>query len=147
MNARELMTPDPQVVTADDPVYLAAQLMRDFGIGLLPVVDNRVHLHPMGVITDRDIAMRCVADRFSTEQNVEDFMTLEHLSWVEPEADAMEVMRVMERNQLRRVLVVDRGRLVGVIAQADLALKAGPREPLMVEEMLERISAPAVVAV
>lgn len=65
MNARDLMTADPHVVTADEPVRHAAQFMRDFNVGLVPVADNRAHLHPTGAITDRVIAIRCVADRRS----------------------------------------------------------------------------------
>jgi CBS domain-containing protein len=98
MNARELMTPDPQVVNADEPVSYAAQLMRDYNIGVVPVVDNRVHLRPVGVLTDRDIAIRCVADRRSLERNVEDFMTIDRLVTVTPDADVAEVMQKMEHN-------------------------------------------------
>lgn len=72
-------------------------------------------------------------------------MTLDHLTQVGPDADVLEVMRLMERDQVRRVLVVENGRLIGIIAPADLARKEGPREPLLVEELLERLSAPAPV--
>jgi CBS domain-containing protein len=147
MNARALMTPHPQVVTAEEPLSHAAQIMRDFNVGIVPVVDDRAHLHARGVITDRDIALRCVAERQGPNRRVGDFMTGNHLYTVSPDADAHEVMDTMERGQVRRVLVVESGRLVGIIAQADLALKEGPREPLKVEEMLERISAPGALTV
>jgi CBS domain-containing protein len=143
MTARDLMTPDPQVVTGSDPVSHAARVMRDFNIGMIPVVDDWVYLRPRGVITDRDIVLRCVAERQPVDRPVEEFMTCGHLATVSPDAGIQEVMRRMARAQLRRLLVIDRGRIVGIIAQADLALKQGPRDPLRVEEVLERISEPA----
>jgi CBS domain-containing protein len=146
MNARELMTPNPQVMTGNEPVSHAARIMRDFDVGLVPVVDDRAHLHLRGVITDRDIAIRCVAERHAFDRAVEDFMTVDHLMTVGPDADVHEVMHVMEDGRVRRLLVVENGRVAGIIAQADLALKEGPREPLKVEHVLERISAPVAVA-
>jgi len=58
MVARELMTPEPRVVTGSDPVSHVARLMRDFDIGMVPVVDDAAHRHARGVITDRDIVVR-----------------------------------------------------------------------------------------
>jgi CBS domain-containing protein len=144
MLARDLMTPNPCVVTADDPVSHAAQLMRDENVGSLPVVDDRTRMHVAGVITDRDIVVRCVAARHSGECQVGDHMTTDRLDTVTPDTAATEVIRMMERDQVRRVLVTEGGRLVGIIAQADLALKDGPLEPLVVERVLERVSAPSV---
>ena len=69
-------------------------------------------------------------------------MTGAHLRTVTADADVGEVVAKMMGDQIRRILVTEGGRLMGVIAQADLALKAGPLEPLRVEEVLERISAP-----
>jgi predicted transcriptional regulator len=61
-----------------------------------------------------------------------------------PDDDVRRVADLMERDQVRRIFVTDRGRLVGVISQADLAMREGPVEPLLVEEVLERVSAPSV---
>jgi CBS domain-containing protein len=143
MSARTLMTPNPVVVTGEDSIRRAAQVMRDRDVGMVPVVDDRAHLHLRGVITDRDIAIRCAAEHPGGECRVESHMTRGHLATVSTEASAGEVIRLMERDQVRRVIVTEGGRVVGVIAQADLALKAGPMEPLRVEAMLERISAPS----
>ena len=142
MSARALMTPNPVVISGEEPIRRAAQLMRDHDVGMVPVVDDRAHLHLRGVITDRDIAIRCAAEQHGGDCRVEDHMTLGHLDTVSPDAPDAEVIQLMEREQVRRVMVTDGGRLVGVIAQADLALKSGPLEPLRVEAMLERISAP-----
>lgn len=143
MNARALMTTNPQVVTGEDTVRHAARAMRDRGVGLLPVVDDRAHMHLRGVITDRDIVVRCVSEPPHGECQVEDHMTVAHLDTASPDATVQEVIARMERAQVRRLMVVEAGRLVGVIAQADLALKEGPLEPLRVEALLESISAPA----
>jgi CBS domain-containing protein len=143
MNARDLMTAGPQVLTAEEPVSHAARIMRDADVGCVPVVDDRARMRLAGVITDRDIVVRCVAERHDGECRVGDHMTRESLAAVGPDADVEEVVAAMERNQLRRVLVTEQGRLVGIIAQADLALKEGPLEPLVVEEVLEQVSAPS----
>jgi CBS domain-containing protein len=140
--ARDLMTPNPHVVTGCDPICDVARLMRDFDIGMIPIVDDAAHRHPRGVITDRDLAIRCLAERQAWDRPVEEFMTAGHLESVSPDAGVQEVMQRMTHNRIRRLLVVENGRLVGVIAQADLLLRQGPRDPLRVEQVLERISEP-----
>lgn len=147
MRARNLMTGNPVVVTGEESIGRAAQLMRDRNVGILPVVDDRAHMHLRGVVTDRDIVVRCAAERHPGDCRVEDHMTAEHLVTVRSDADVSAVMNAMEREQVRRVLVTEDGRLVGVVSQADLLLKTGPLAPLRVEEVLERISAPPVPVV
>jgi CBS domain-containing protein len=142
MKARDLMSSQPFVVTGDESVAVAARLMRDRNVGMVPVVDDRAHLHLRGLITDRDIVVRCVAERHPGACRVEDHMTTARLRTVTADAEVSEVVARMMEDQVRRILVTEGGRLIGVIAQADLALKAGPLEPLRVEEVLERISAP-----
>ena len=146
MKARDLMTPNPEVVTGEDPVSRAAEIMRDRNVGIVPVVDDRAHMHLRGVITDRDIVVRCVAEKHPGPCGVADHMTIAHLDRVHPDADVSGIMQIMERDQVRRVMVVDeKGRLVGVVAQADLALKEGPLDPLRVEHVLERVSSPGML--
>ena len=144
MLARDLMTADPRVVTVDQQVSDAARVMRDEGVGCVPVVSDTSTMRLRGVITDRDIAVRCTAEGHVPHCRVSDHMTADHLDSVTPEADVAEVMNLMERDQVRRILVTDGDRLVGIIAQADLALKEGPLEPIKVEAVLERLSAPSV---
>ena len=144
MRARDLMTANPQVVTADEPVSTAARIMRDLNVGCVPVVDDKAHMHLTGVLTDRDLVVRCMAERHQRDCRVADHMTTAGLATVDADADVAEVIRLMESNQVRRIQVLEGGRLAGIIAQADLALKEGPLEPLMVEHLLERVSAPAV---
>ena len=142
MRARDLMTPDPYVVVPEEPVSRAAEIMHDQDVGMVPVVDNPTHMRLRGVITDRDIALRCVGRGRGPDTPIEHCMTTSPLTTVDPTAWAPEVLELMKQDLVRRVLVVDEGRLVGVIAQADVARVEGPLHPVAVEEVLERISQP-----
>jgi len=140
MIARDVMTTDPSVVTPNDPIARAAELMRDLDIGAVPVVDDARSMHLRGILTDRDIAVRCVAKKHGVSCRVADHMTT-HVETVKPDADLSHVIWLMEQKQIRRVPVVSiDDRLEGIIAQADLATKIGPKDPLLVEEVLERVS-------
>lgn len=142
MKARDIMTSELEVVTPNDPVSRAAQLMRDADVGIIPVVDDASNMRLRGVITDRDIAVRHVAERHQQECRVGDHMTDTDISAVSPDTDIEEVARLMEREQIRRVPVVENGdRLVGIIAQADLAREEAPSLE-RVGEVLEGISEP-----
>lgn len=127
---------------AADSVRRAAELMRNIGIGCIPVV-NMDHRILIGVITDRDIVTRCVAEGHAPSCAVRSHMTSWPLETVEPDADVSEVIEKMERTQVRRIPVVDeRTKLVGIIAQADIARKLGPAQPRLVDEVLEKVSGP-----
>lgn len=143
MQARDIMTENPRVVTPDEPLTRAAEIMREIGVGIVPVVDDRSGMHLLGVLTDRDIAVRCVALGHTAGRcAVADHMTADHLESVHPESDVREVINKMERDHIRRVPVVDdTNRLAGIIAQADLAVKLGPKSPQLIEEVLEQVSA------
>jgi CBS domain-containing protein len=143
MKARDIMTRDPQVVTPGDTVSRAAQLMREADVGIIPVVDDQSSRRLRGVITDRDIAVRHVADGHTEDCVVEDHMS-EGLSRVGPDDDVADVLRMMQREQVRRVPVVEDGdRLVGIIAQADIAVDMGTDHPRDVSRTVEEISRPA----
>lgn len=143
MKVREIMTPDPEVVTPDHLVSDAAKLMAYLDVGIVPVVDDEGSRLLKGVITDRDIAVRHVAERHEEDCPVSDHMS-EATVTVGPEDDVHDVLRQMREARVRRVPVVDGpGKIVGIVAQADLAVKLGPSEPEVVEETIERISEPA----
>lgn len=145
MNARDIMTADPFCVTPTDTVRRAADVMRELDVGAVPVVDEILNPVLRGVITDRDITVRCVAEGHSPACMVRDHMTAAPLQTVPPEADVAEVIQLMEKAQVRRILVVKPdGTLAGIIAQADIALKLGPKYPATIEELIERISAASV---
>ena len=142
MRARELMTANPVFVTPNEPVSRAAEIMRDSEIGIVPVVDDVRAKHLIGVITDRDIAVRCVAAMHLPACQVRIHMTRERLHTVSPDDDVHQVLEVMAHDQLRRVPVVSEGdRLEGMISQADIARRLGAQVPLEVERVLESVSA------
>jgi CBS domain-containing protein len=144
MRARDVMTRDPIVVTPDEQVAKAAEIMRERDVGIIPVVDDREQRHLRGVITDRDIVVRCVAAGHGPDCRVADHMTDAHLDTVRADAPVDAVIERMGRDRVRRIPVVDaRDHLVGIIAQADLALRLGPSEPRRIEELLEHVSEPA----
>ena len=122
MKAHEIMTPSPEVVTPQDPISRATQIMRDCDIGLVPVVRDTTSMSLEGVITDRDVAVRHVADRHTNDCSVSSHMSRDNISAVEESDDVQTVMATMERAEVRRVPVTDkRGKLLGIIAQADIA--------------------------
>jgi CBS domain-containing protein len=122
MKAHEIMTSKPEVVTPQDPISRAAQIMRDKDVGLVPVVRDTSSMMLEGVITDRDVAVRHVADCHTSDCSVASHMSREHISAVDQSDDVQTVLATMERAEVRRVPVTDKnGKLVGIIAQADIA--------------------------
>jgi CBS domain-containing protein len=116
---RDAMTREPTTLAADASVVEAARAMRDEDAGIMPVVDgDRLE----GVITDRDVAVRVVAEgRDPNEVRVRDAMS-DRVVTIDPAQDLDEAMRLMAEHQVRRLPVCEEdGRLVGVLAQADVA--------------------------
>ena len=147
VSVAELMTANPEAVTPDTPLMEVAQRMRDLDVGIIPVVDAEDTFLLQGVITDRDIAVRAAAEgKDMKKSKVRDFMT-EAVGTVDESDGVGQVLTVMKRDRVRRVPVTDEeGRLVGIIAQADLAVSyAGldVEREAEVEEVIERISEPA----
>jgi CBS domain-containing protein len=133
-SVREAMTQDPRSIGASASVVEAAQLMREQHIGSLPVTEDE---RLVGMITDRDITTRVVAESAVPETtSVGDVYSRELIS-VEPDSDLDEALQLMARHQVRRLPVVENGRLVGVVAQADIALKENERTGELVEAISE----------
>ena len=122
MKAREIMTANPEVVTPQDSISRAAEIMRDRDVGLVPVVDDTSSMALKGVISDRDLAVRHIAERHSNDCSVGAHMSRENIQAVVESDDVATVIATMERAEIRRVPVTDKdGRLLGIIAQADIA--------------------------
>ncbi len=123
MSIEQIMTPDPACCTQDASLREVAQMMLEHDCGEIPIVEDTDSKRVIGVITDRDIAVRAVAagmDASST--TVADVMSRNVIT-VRDNADIQEACDKMEQNQIRRVPVVDaQGRLCGIVAQADIAL-------------------------
>ena len=146
MKARDIMTTSPSVVTPEETAKHAAQIMRDLDVGFVPVVEKKSTMRVVGVLTDRDLVIRGVAEgHVPSETRVRDCMTRGPIASVGMDENLPQVIATMEEAEVRRVVVVDTAkRLVGVIAQADLATKVGPTEPHVVEHMLEKLSGHAM---
>ena len=143
MKAHEIMTSNPEVVTPQDPISRAAQIMRDKDVGLVPVVRDTSSMMLEGVITDRDVAVRHVAERHTNDCSVASHMSREHISAVDQSDDVQTVLATMERAEVRRVPVTDKnGKLVGIIAQADIAT-CDDIPKAQVGEVVGRVSEPA----
>ena len=115
----DLMTSNPSTIEADKTVVDAAKLMRDEDAGLIPIVEGQ---KLAGTITDRDIAIRVVAEGKDPQSStVRDVMT-SRLVTVDPDQDLDEALRLMAEHQVRRLPVVEEdGKPVGIVAQADIA--------------------------
>jgi CBS domain-containing protein len=136
-SVRDAMTEDPRSIGASASVVEAARLMREQHIGSLPVTDDEQLL---GMITDRDITTRVVAEAAAPETtSVGDVYSRDVVS-VEPSNDLDEALRLMARHQVRRLPVVENGRLVGIVAQADIALRKNEQKT---GELVEAISEPS----
>lgn len=117
--AREVMHSGAQCIGEDGTLAEAARMMRDLHVGALPIcgADDRLK----GIITDRDIVVKCIAqDGDPRKMTARDLATGTPI-WVDVEADADEVIRVMSESKIRRVPVMENQRLVGMISEADLA--------------------------
>lgn len=135
----DVMTRDPVSVAANDSAEHVAQLMRSSDVGSIPIVDQESHL--VGIITDRDLALQVVAHaRDPRQTQVGSIMTPDPAA-CKPSDDVECAIEVMEERQVRRVPVVDyEKRLVGMIAQADIATRL--HSATKTAEVVEEISQP-----
>ena len=142
MKAQDIMSKNPTCVTPETSLVDAARLMKTENIGVVPVVDSTDSLRLVGVLTDRDIAIRAVAEgRDGVTTSVGHIMTSQ-VRTSAPDDSVSDVMELMGREQVRRIPIVDdRGMLVGIIAQADIVLEA--KDNKKAEKTVEQISKPS----
>src|SRR5262245_28049990 len=142
MRVKDVMTAGVECVHPGDTLHQAASRMRELNIGALPVCGNQDRL--VGMITDRDIAVRAVADGCGPDETkVSDCMTPEIVYCFEDQ-DVSEAANLMEERQIRRVAVLNQNkRLVGIVSLGDLAVKGDGHLSC---EALERVSEPAAPA-
>ena len=139
MTCSEVMTPAPVTCRPGDPIVDAARLMRSYDVGSLPVVKDDESQMLVGVITDRDIAIRVVAEgRDVADTTVADVMSAEVVTCKTTDL-YQEALQTMGANQLRRMPVIDeQRRVVGIIAQADVATRIA--QPTTTGALVEAIS-------
>jgi len=142
MKVQDVMTRDPACVTPGASIREAAQLMQREDTGVVPVVEGEgANRRLVGLITDRDIAIRVVAEGRDGSTRVSEVMTANRLATCSPDDDIDSVMNAMAKEQVRRIPIVDeRGSLVGIVAQADIVRKANDERKA--EHTIEAISQP-----
>lgn len=134
---RQAMTPVVRTASPMQSLVEAARLMRTEDAGSIPVVeDNRL----VGIVTDRDITIRGIAEGVDPKTTTVADVASSEVVTVSPDQDLDEALTMMARHQVRRLPVVEDGNLVGILAQADVAIEAKEKET---GEMLEGISQPS----
>jgi CBS domain-containing protein len=118
MYCRDIMKTDVKCVWIDDPARIAAKLMRDEGIGFLPVCD--ADRRAVGTITDRDLTVRVLAAGLPESTRIGDVMTDEVVS-CGPDDDVLIAENLMAKHHKSRIMCTENGRLVGVISLSDIA--------------------------
>ena len=119
MSIQDAMTTNPRSVETSTPVVEAAGLMKSEDVGSLPVVDGE---RLVGMVTDRDIVLRVVAEGKDAKSTTVGEIASTDLVTVDPQQELDEALRLMAQHQVRRLPVVEEdGRLVGILAQADVA--------------------------
>jgi CBS domain-containing protein len=118
-SARDIMHPGAECINENDTVAAAAQRMRELGVGSMPIcgADDRLH----GILTDRDIVIKCIAEGRDPTQVRAGELAQGTLFWVDATADVGEVLNQMEDHKVKRLPVIENHRLVGIISEADLA--------------------------
>jgi CBS domain-containing protein len=134
-SVRDAMTSDPCTIDADKPVAYAAKMMKQENVGIAPIVEGD---RLIGTLTDRDITVRVVAEGMSPETTRVREVASSAPVTVDPQQDLDEALRLMATHQVRRLPVVEEdGRVVGVLAQADVAEETKAKET---GELVEEIS-------
>jgi CBS domain-containing protein len=129
------MTSNPCTIDAGQSVAYAAKMMREEDVGLAPIVEGDKLI---GMLTDRDIAIRVVAEGRSPDQVKVADVASKQVVTIDPQQDLEEALRIMGKHQVRRLAVVEEdGKLVGVVAQADIAREGDDKQT---GELVEEIS-------
>ena len=138
MKVSELMTSDVQTVTPETDLVTVAKQMKELNVGVIPVVEGDTLV---GLITDRDIVIRALA----LGEDVRDSAVRDYLSpdptTVAPDDDARQATEIMAREQIRRLPVVENGKLVGIVSLGDVAVDVGTDK--LSGDVLEQISEPS----
>ena len=120
MHIRDVMTANPTCVSPDDSIQNAARIMRDEDTGIVPVVENG---RPVGIVTDRDIVVRAVAED-QLSRPIRDIVTGNIIS-ATPDMSTREAAELMSEHRVRRLPVIENDHLVGIVSIGDLAVKEG----------------------
>jgi CBS domain-containing protein len=143
MKVRDIMTTDVATATPETTLEDIATMMRDEDTGAIPVLDDD---ELVGIITDRDIVIRCIAEgKDPVETTVEDVLT-EGIETIEPESEIEEARDLMSRRQIRRLPVVEDGALIGMLSIGDIAVKSDSDVGDTLENVSEGVKATGTTA-
>ena len=131
---RDIMTTDVETCSLLDNVYEVAVKMKEFDVGAIPIVDGE---RLVGMITDRDLVIRGVAEKNPGSSKVEEVMS-DHLITITPEATTDEAANIMAEHQISRLPIVEGDKLVGIVSLGDLAVN--PKMDKRAEVALSEIS-------
>jgi CBS domain-containing protein len=145
MNVQEVMTSHPACGAPAQSAAEAAKLMKSQNVGSLPVCETRDGKRLLGIVTDHDLAIKVLAEgRDPKNTRLEEIMTRHPITCHESD-DLENVLNAMQRNQIRRIPVVDeKDQLIGIVAQADIALRG--KEPQKTARVVSEISKPSRAA-
>ena len=124
--ARDVMTADPTTIGETDSLIDAARIMRDLNVGALPICGEDGRLK--GLLTDRDIVVRCLANDGDPARTIAGSLAEGKPVTIDVDADIRDALTLMEAHQVRRLPVIEDLQLVGIIAQADIALSLSATE-------------------
>jgi CBS domain-containing protein len=134
-STRQVMTSNPRAVETSTPVMEAATMMKSEDVGSIPITEGD---RLVGMLTDRDIVMRVVAEGKDAQSTTAGEIASRDLVTIDPDQSLEDAAKLMARHQLRRLPVVEEdGKLVGIVSQGDVA-KAG--DDSLTGEVVERIS-------
>jgi len=140
---RDIMTKNPICCLAGDNAVHAAQLMRENNVGILPIVENQENKKLAGVVTDRDLVLKLMADGLDPWTTAVEHAMSKPVLACSPDDSYDEALSLMEKHRIKRVPVVDNsGRVVGMISQGDVALRVRDRQKTA--EVVESICQPTL---
>ncbi len=142
MKVDQVMTVNPSCCAQTDSAEKAAELMRKLNVGSIPVVESEQSYKLVGLVTDRDLCMSVVADGKDPKTMPVSECMSEDLITCAPDAELESLLELMQKNQVRRVLVVDKeNRIEGIVATADLVLHSDT-DAEVIDETMRDISEP-----
>jgi len=140
---RDVMTKDPVCCLAGDTAAHAARLMKEHDIGMLPIVENLEKKKVVGLLTDRDLVRKVVAEGLDPAATTVDRAVSKPVIACSPDDGYDQALELMEKHKIKRVPVVDNsGRVVGVISQSDVALRVRDRQKTA--EVVESVCQPDI---
>lgn len=119
LKIKEIMTKDVRTVSTNDSISEAANIMKQLDVGAVPVLDNKILV---GIVTDRDLVLRGLAEGKNSNERVSSIMTKD-ITTVTPDMDVHKVADIMASKQIRRLPIVENNNLVGIVSIGDMAVE------------------------